>query len=217
MRGNFIIEEETLRRLFKHLTTAMADKSPHVNTNFKNGRIVQVHDIEELFADSLVGVEGVESVGIYVSNYTDDSQASVHLSSSVSYSVSGERGKAIDLEEAIVHELEAAKTWYSWRSHWVLLPLLLLASLIQLVFPLFKDVVKSDAIGIVMRIISIFGVFLSIAVVSHIIFPPVILNFGIGRRRYKQKIGFIYFIVVVLGLGVSIGVLGNYLSKLVGI
>jgi hypothetical protein len=135
----------------------------------------------------------------------------------------GERGWASHIRDRLLEEVTPKSTFMSPIYNKPFL-FFILYELIPFLF--FFSILAS---GLALRTKYVDYVFLSISVTCILGFStfslyllkwayrPIVFNAGKGADIHKTRVGWVKFIYLILFLGIALGVLGNYLSKQVGI
>lgn len=222
LRGNFLIDEDCLRNVIKHIREAHGE-DPRISITFENDRTVRDDSWDKLISDSLIRSTKIKSIIIRC----DESRRSTRLafqnesSRTVDIDILGNREWALALEDHLLREVTPKKTWLSLflskNNHMtdVYMSFLWFGSIILCTIFLYSEFDNAAYIALVLfTILSLYGVCSSF---TKLYVPGIQFDFGAGQRSYRTRAIAMKFVGGSVLLALVIGVAGNYLSKLAGI
>jgi hypothetical protein len=224
IRGSFLIEKETVERLYAHIA-ALTTEPPLVAFTFRSGRKLRGTSIEELLADSLISSSALESIQIA----SVGSMPSVEVTLAdrnhgpISLHLAGQRAQVLQIEENIANEAEAARAWYSslnlnsyygisFTNVMSVLLIIMVAGLLALYFT--PNLVVKVSFG---AFLAVYIPLVLLPVTVNILFPSLRFVFGRGARSYRMQRAVFGFLLIAVGVGFVVAVAANYASRELGI
>lgn len=221
IKGSFLIEEQTLRRICSHIESAMG-QSVQLAIRFRNDRTITEENIDLLLSDS--SISGWPISRVTFNSINADRNVTVILDDEAtrpaSIRIKGDRQFALSLEDSIVNELNGVRNpwWFINGSNWpgfgigALLNILGFLVPIAILLPLFASKeMFALAAGVSPWWLLLFFVSPTMSTLGPIIAPSVVFNFGKGRSNYGRSRAILGTLFGIVFLGVVINKLSDKL------
>jgi len=215
IKGSFLIEERTLRRIYGHIGDAMM-APVQLAVSFRNDRTIREENIETILSDSSISNWPISRITF--SSIRDGQSVAVMLDDEASrpahIQITGGRRFALSLEDSIANELNGARNpwWLVNSNNWPTLGTSTLLTILSFLVPIAILVpfwaskeVFAWAAGISPWWLLLFFVSPMLSAIGPVVAPKVVFNFGRGRYNHGRSRAILgtLFGVVLLGVVVN--------------
>ncbi|MBA5805349.1 hypothetical protein [Rhizobium changzhiense] len=221
-RGHFLIDERLIQQVQKHVLQ-FSHKSFRATFEFKGERTISSNDIDAIFCDSYIANSAITSLELEVGDFTDSAKCRVLFTNTynppIQVEIKGSRDASISLENSISNEITGAASFLWPPSHNVIsgwfTGIALVLSICFVMFVFYAS--KSVPFWLLLLFLAMNAVSFAIGVFGQKLLPSIDFDFGYGRRVYGRRMRVFKFIFGGVGFAILIGVIGNLVSKQVGI
>ncbi|NTG74449.1 hypothetical protein G6M02_14070 [Agrobacterium rhizogenes] len=225
--GAFLVDEDTLRRLFANIIAAhpTSQSGVKVSVTFEETRTIETSVIDDVFTDPMLRSKRITDFSMRCVSADQLSKISIGNKSwkPVTYSISGDRNWALALEHQILNEILATARWWGYfrdntktrekLGRWIFALWVLTMTCIGIAAGLKWMVATKILLGVAVVLIFRFIVVVSI----NWLFPVVMFNFGWGARDFGARSNAFYIVTVGIILALAVGLLTGWIGKQLGL
>lgn len=229
VKGSFIIEAETLRKVSRHLADA-THGGVNCAARFNNARTIRSGDLEAILEDSSVSRFKLISLEMSAGRRIDNNFARVSFASDrlypVGIEIEGNRQFALSLEDSAINELDSARSGWQFinPAHWKYVDMGVVTSLsigatigalamaTYLGGPdgeFFKSLVPYTGATAVLSY--------TLQKLGPVLAPPIVFNMGKGKTVHRRTQAGLSIGFGVVVLGIIVNLLSDKVKSIVGL